>query len=75
MSPPEQIEVVDIRAMRAQLALADDADIRSVEFLRFVVRLGEALDRDISVEDYAQLRTLEGALEFAHRHRGSREVH
>jgi acyl carrier protein len=55
---------IDPRALREQLALVEQADVHSTEFLRFVVRLSEALDRDIPAEDYGQLSTLAGSISY-----------
>jgi hypothetical protein len=57
MNAPTQ---VDPRALREQLSLGAEADVGSAEFLRFVVRLSEALDVDIPVEDYRRLTTEAG---------------
>ena len=52
------------RALREQLSLSEQADLDSVEFLRFVVRLSEALNRDIPPRDWAELQTLDGCLDY-----------
>lgn len=55
---------VDPRALREQCSLSDAADLRSADFLRFVVRLSEALDHDISADHWAELTTLSGCYAF-----------
>jgi hypothetical protein len=59
---------VDPRALREQLSLAEVADVCSSDFLRFIVRLSEALDRDIPRDDYQDLVTLHGCFEYVRRH-------
>jgi len=58
---------VDPRALREQLSLSEQADIDSLEFLRFVVRLSEALNRDIPAHEWSELLTLEGCLAYVSR--------
>lgn len=56
-------------ALRQELALNDPADIRSSEFVRFVIRLSERLDRDIPREDYPKLATVGGCVAYLGRSR------
>lgn len=51
-------------ALRQELALNDPADIRSSEFVRFIIRLSERLDRDIPREDYPKLATVGGCFDY-----------
>lgn len=62
---------VDPRALREQLSLSEEADVASVEFLRFVVRLSEAMNRDIPARDWAELVTLQGCLTYVSRLSGA----
>ncbi len=55
---------VDPRALREQLSLSDEADLASINFLRFVVRLSEAMNRDIPNHEWAQLVTLQGCFAY-----------
>ena len=57
---------VDPKALREALRLQDPADPGSSTFLRFVMRLGEALDRDVPPQDYPQLTTLAGTRAWVH---------
>lgn len=59
---------VDPKALRDELRLADPADIRSMPFLRFVMRLSEALDVDVAPHDYPRLATVASSVEFVRRH-------
>ncbi len=51
---------IDPQALREELSLQDPADPTSGAFLRFVMRLSEALNLDVSPEDYPKLTTLAG---------------
>lgn len=55
---------VDARAIREQLSLTEEADVHSPVFLRFIVRLSEALNHDIPTEHYGELTTLPGCREY-----------
>jgi len=55
---------VDPQALRQQLSIPDDVDPRSPHFLRFVIRLSEALDVDIPEAHRSSLATLKGCLEY-----------
>ena len=57
---------VDPKALREELAVRDPADLRSSEFLRFVIRLSEALNHDFPPGDYPRLATLSGCFEYLH---------
>jgi len=65
------VGVVDARALRAELALSEPADIASPLFERFVIRLSERMDFDIPREDYPQLATSRGSAEYVRRVRPS----
>jgi hypothetical protein len=55
---------VDPRALREQLSLPDEADIRSPQFQRFVIRLSEALDLDVPAEHAQRLVTLSDCVDY-----------
>ena len=55
---------VDPKALRDGLALRDPADVHSSEFLRFVIRLSEALNVELPEQDYSRLVTLSGCLDY-----------
>jgi acyl carrier protein len=56
-------------SLRQELSLDDPADIRSSDFVRFVIRLSERLDRDIPREDYPKLATVGGCFAYLGRSR------
>ena len=60
----ERVLWVDPRAVREELSVEDPADVRSHEFLRFVMRVCESLDVDIPRQDYERLITLDGSIEY-----------
>ncbi len=55
---------VDPRALREQLALPVEADIRSPQFQRFVIRLSEALDLDVPAEHARNLVTSSDCVDY-----------
>ena len=55
---------IDPGALRDELALRDSADPRSPEFMRFVIRLSEAMNVDIPSAHHEQLATLAGCVEY-----------
>ena len=65
---------VDLRALREQLAIGDEADAWSPEFLRFVIRLSEALDLDIPPADHRHLVTSSGCREYLIRRLGTQQT-
>jgi hypothetical protein len=58
---------VDPVALRQELALHEPVDLQSPTFLRFVIRLSERLDVDISPSDYPALTTISGCREYIER--------
>lgn len=45
-------------------SLREQVDIDSFDFLNFIIRLHETLDIDIPEKDYAELFTLDSAIEY-----------
>ncbi len=64
---PNAAPTIDARALREELSISDEADPTTVDFLRFVIRLSEALDVDIPATDHPQLATLRGAVAYVER--------
>lgn len=64
MTTHDSSSSVDPKALREQLALHDPADTRSSGFLRFILRLSEALDVDLPPQEHQQLATLDGCYAF-----------
>jgi hypothetical protein len=60
---------VDPVAIREELSLKENADIRSPLFQRFIIRVSERLDLDIPVADYPQLATVSGCVDYLGRPR------
>lgn len=58
---------VDPVALRQELALHEPVDVHSPTFIRFVIRLSERLDVDISPSDYPALATVSGCCEYIQR--------
>ena len=54
----------DPRALREQLLLSDPVDTESTGFLRFVVRLSEALNIDLPRREHPKHSTLAGCYDF-----------
>lgn len=61
---------VDLKALREQLALSDPADTGSNGFMRFVMRLSEALNHDVPEQDHSKLATLRGCEDYLQTTRG-----
>ena len=55
---------VDPAAIRQDLELGDLLDVRSPEFIRFLIRFNEHLDADIPLKDYPLLSTVRGCLAY-----------
>lgn len=55
---------VDPKALREQLRLSDPVDTESTGFLRFVVRLSEALNVDLPRQEHSKLATLAGCYDY-----------
>lgn len=55
---------VDPKALREQLSLSDPVDTESTGFLRFVVRLSEALNVDLPRQEHSKLATLAGCYDY-----------
>jgi len=51
--------------------LRDQVDLDSMDFLNVIIRLHETLGIDIPEADYAQLATLEGAVDYLARRCGA----
>ena len=66
------VPAVDPRALRKELSLPDPADIRSSGFLRFVIRLSEALNFDLPTDHHPRLVTVAGCLEYLAAHAPTR---
>ena len=56
--------MVDPAAIRQDLELGDSLDIRSPQFMRFLIRFNEHLDADIPLKDYPLLSTVRGCLAY-----------
>jgi acyl carrier protein len=63
---------VDPAAIRPGLPLRQQIDIDSFDFLNVIIRLHEALGIDIPESDYAELQTLDRALDYLVRRCGGR---
>jgi hypothetical protein len=55
---------VDLRALREELGLSEQPDLRSHQFLRFINRLCEALDDDIPEHEWPRLISTREAFEY-----------
>jgi len=61
----------DPAAIAADQPLRDQIDIDSFDFLNVIIRLHETLGVDIPEKDYAELLTLNGALDYLARRCGA----
>jgi acyl carrier protein len=61
----------DPAAIRADRPLRDQIDIDSFDFLNVIIRLHETLGVDIPEKDYAELLTLNGAVDYLARRCGA----
>jgi len=61
----------DPDAIAADQPLRDQIDIDSFDFLNVIIRLHETLGVDIPEKDYAELLTLNGALDYLARRCGA----
>lgn len=68
VAPRPRMTTVDPQALREELSLPDPADPTSGAFLRFVMRLSEALDVDVAPADYPTLATLAGTVAWLQSH-------
>ena len=57
----------DLCALREQLSLQDPADLRSTKFLRYMMRLSEALNVDLPLADYPHFATVASSLAYVQR--------
>ncbi len=57
----------DLPALDPRADLREALDVDSMDFLRFVVALHDALHVDIPERDYPQVRTLESCLDYLER--------
>ncbi len=55
---------VDLAMIAPDRSLREQVDIDSFDFLNFIIRLHETLDIDIPEKDYAELLTLDSAIEY-----------
>jgi acyl carrier protein len=55
---------IDPAKLDAAAGLREQADIDSVDFLRFLVAIHAMLDVDIPESDYAQLQSLDGCVRY-----------
>ncbi|MEX1008648.1 MAG: acyl carrier protein [Acidimicrobiia bacterium] len=67
VAPEANLETLD-----ADVDLAEQIDIDSMDFLNFVIGLEEATGVDIPERDYAQLATLAGCVEYLRVHAAPR---
>ena len=58
---------IDPAAITPEKALREQIDIDSFDWLNVIIRLSEALGFDIPEKDYAQLVTLDSAVEYLSR--------
>ena len=58
---------IDPTAIKPERALREQIDIDSFDWLNVIIRLSEALGFDIPEKDYAQLVTLDSAIEYLSR--------
>jgi acyl carrier protein len=54
--------------IQGDVALRDQIDLDSMDFLHFVLALHDRLGIDIPESDYAQLTTIDAIVEYLHRH-------
>lgn len=59
---------VDPKALREELRLPDPVDIRSAGFMRFVIRLSEALNVDLPADHHPRLTSVAGCFEYVAHH-------
>ncbi len=57
----------DLSALREQLSLQEPADLRSTKFLRYMMRLSEALNVDLPLADYPHFVTIASSLAYVQR--------
>jgi len=60
---------IDPAAIAPDKPLRDQIDLDSMDFLNVIIRLHEILGVDIPESDYAQLATLDGAVDYLSRRR------
>jgi acyl carrier protein len=58
---------IDPTAIKPERALREQIDIDSFDWLNVIIRLSEVLGFDIPEKDYAQLVTLDSAIEYLSR--------
>ena len=54
----------DLAALRSDAALREQLDLDSMDFLKFVIALHDALGVDVPETDYPKLATLDGCLRY-----------
>lgn len=57
----------DLASLDPRADLREALDLDSMDFLRFVVSLHEALGVDVAERDYPGVRTLDGCLDYLER--------
>jgi acyl carrier protein len=55
---------IDPQELRADTVLRQEFDLDSMDFLNFVIGLHERFGIDVPEQDYAQLTTLNGAVDY-----------
>ncbi len=55
---------IDAASLRPDVALRDQVDLDSMDFLRFVVELHRQVGVDVPEADYQKLATLGGAVDY-----------
>ena len=61
---------VDTATLDANMALRDQVDLDSMDFLRFVVELHRQLGVEVPEGDYGQLSSLAGVVDYVAAHSG-----
>lgn len=63
---------VDPGEIRPDVALRDQIDIDSIDFMNFVIALHEELGVDVPEADYPEIATLDGCVAYLARHGAQR---
>lgn len=62
---------IDPAGIASRAPLREQIDLDSMDFLNVIIRLHETLGIDIPESDYAQLATLDGAVDYLARRSGA----